>query len=127
MADPDTQPIPDSFQPSFTNDGRRLAYRTVIQHRGPDGAYTEVKVDMGKRAPKTEEESNCFHADLRTEAWRVHELVRLNRLDEVRGFTAQRHKRPPSLIKKPDPALHEALSRPPEQKQMLSGDAPATE
>lgn len=119
--------MPDNFAPVFTDDGRRLAYRTVIQHHGPGSAFAEVKVDMGKRSPKTEEESICFRRELRAEAWRVHELVRLGRLDQVRGFTTQRHKRPASLIKAPDPALHEALSRPPEQKQMLSGDAPATE
>jgi hypothetical protein len=101
MTEPDLEPVPDSFNPTFHADRKKLIYRTVIQHRGPDGSYHEIKIEMGKRAPRSQEESNCFHAALRIEAWRVHELVRLGLFEKVRGFTKDRHQRPAELIKKP--------------------------
>jgi hypothetical protein len=119
----DIQPMPDDWAPRFVDDGRALSYRATALCT-LDGRHTEVKVEMGKRSPKTEAEAVKAHADLRAEAWRVHEMVRLGRLSEVRGFTADRHKRPAHLIKKPDisPEL-EAELRTPREKQMLSGDA----
>lgn len=98
---PQIRQVPDDFQPQFTDDGRRIAWRGNVTVETPS-TREQIAISLGFSKTGTEELQTRLRETLRIAVWYAKELARIGRADLLANARVDRHNPSKRPISKPE-------------------------